>query len=140
MSASNQKGSETASVGEIRTQGRRQQRSLEEKRRIAEAALQRGASVSAVAQANGVHTTQVYKWRCMYQRGLLDGSQAAELLAVRVSDARAEEKRSARARSSARAEAGRPGAIRIELAGARVSIEGRADAATVRVVLECLAG
>jgi hypothetical protein len=32
------------------------------------------------------------------------------------------------------------GAIQIEFAGARVRIEGGADAAMVRAVLECLAG
>lgn len=61
---------------------------------------------------------------------------AAELLAVRVVDA-VEQDEMIRASQQKDKPAG---SIHIEFGRARVSIEGTADAATVRAVLECLAG
>ena len=50
----------------------RRQRSLSEKPRIAELTFEPGASVAAVARANGVNANQVFKWRRLLQRGELN--------------------------------------------------------------------
>jgi len=56
-SSSNQQGEAVERTREVK----RRRRSVEEKRQIAEASLQPGASVAEVAQAYGVHPSQVGK-------------------------------------------------------------------------------
>lgn len=116
---------------------RRQQRSIAEKRRIVEETLSPGASVARVARARGVNANQVFGWRRLYLAGRLgEQKPGIKLLAVHVSDS-----------NSAPVVVGRhvsdssqpqPGTIHIELRHAQMRIEGNADAALVRVVLECL--
>ena len=110
--------------------------SMAEKIRIAEASLKAGACSKAVAQANGAHPSQLYKWRRLYRRGLLSEGQPPVLLPVRITEPTAE---GARYASKDRSET-KPGTIRIEFARARVIVEGKADAATLGAVLEHLAG
>jgi len=121
--------------------GKRQRRSIAEKRRIVEETLADGASVARVARANGVNANQVFYWRKLYQTGKLGASGTAQLLPVRV---RGESKPrslvqeglgSALASSSANLSAG---TIHIEFRSAQVRIEGSADPALLRVLLECL--
>jgi transposase len=131
-SSSNQKGEAV----ERRRDVRRRRRSVEEKRKIAEAALQPGASVAEVAQGYGVHPSQVGKWRRLYRRGLLGNASAPALLAVRVADGVEQDETSRASKQKGK----QTGFIHIEFARARVSIGGSADSATVRAVLECLAG
>ncbi len=52
---------------------------LSEKRRIVELTLSEGASVSAIARAQGVHATSLSHWRTLYAAGKLvaDVPQAA---------------------------------------------------------------
>jgi transposase len=110
--------------------------SMAEKIRIAEASLKAGACSKAVAQANGAHPSQLYKWRRLYRRGLLSDGQPPVLLPVCIAETTAE-----RARSVAKdMSETKPGTICIELARARVIVEGKADAATLGAALEHLAG
>ena len=98
--------------------------------------MQRGASVAEVARAYGVHPSQVGKWRRLYRSGVLSNEPAPPLLAVRVADTVELDETSHASKQKGK----QSGFIHIEFARARVSIEGSADAATVRAVLECLAG
>ena len=129
---SNQKGEAVERKREVR----RRRRAVDEKRQIAEASLQPGATVGEVAQAYGVHPSQVGRWRRAYRSGLLGSASTPALLAVRVTDAVEQDGTSQRTKEQGK----RAGIIHIEFARARVSIEGTADAGTVRAVLECLAG
>ena len=115
----------------------RQQRSIAEKRRIVEETLVEGASVARVARAQGINANQVFGWRRLYQAGRLgDRKPAMKLLPVRVSESLPAPLPGAR--SSADFPKPQPGTIHIELRQAQVRIEGSADLALVRVVLECL--
>lgn len=115
----------------------RQRRSIAEKRRIVEETLVEGASVARVARAHGVNANQLFGWRRLYRAGRLGERQPAmKLLPVRVSE-------SLPAPLSAERTSGdfpklQPGVIHIELRQAQVRIEGSADPALLRVLLECL--
>lgn len=78
-------GSEVA-VGS--TEPRRRWRTVEEKRRIVEETLVRGASVAQVARLHGVNSNQVFQWRRQYRSGDLGltSTVATKLLPVVVSD------------------------------------------------------
>jgi len=132
MSNSNQKSNGPEQEAVIR----RRRRSAEEKREIAEASLKPGASVRAVAEAYGVHPSQVGKWRRLHRRASSRKTPAPALLAVRVTDDAPNDQKSRALQSKAN----QHGIIRIEFASVRVSIEGVADGTTLRAVLECLAG
>lgn len=105
--------------------------------RIVEATLVEGASVARVARAHGVNANQVFGWRRLYLAGRLgDRKPGMKLLPVRVSE-------SVPAplpmeRSSVEGAKRQPSTIHIELRQAQVRIEGSADPALVRVLLECL--
>jgi transposase len=116
----------------------RQRRSIAEKRRIVEETLVEGASVARVARAHGINANQVFGWRRLYLAGRLgECKPAMKLLPVRISErlpAPLPE------RESADFPKPQPGTIHIELRQAQVRIEGSADPALVRVLLECLRG
>ena len=115
---------------------RRQQRSIAEKRRIVEETLVEGASVARVARAHGINANQVFGWRRLYLGGRLgDRKPVMKLLPVRVSESLPSLPAE---RSSADFAKLQPGRIHIELRQAQVRIEGSADPALVRVLLECL--
>jgi len=117
----------------------RQRRSIAEKRRILEETLVPGASVAKVARAHGVNANQVFGWRRLYLAGRLgDQKPGIKLLPVRVS-----ESKSAPVVVEHRVtdcSPPQPSTIHIELRQAQVRIEGSADPALVRVLLECLRG
>ncbi len=116
----------------------RQRRSIAEKRRIVEETLVEGASVARVARAHGINANQVFGWRRLYQAGRLgERKSAMKLLPVRVNESVPE---ALPVRGSADFPKAQPGTIHIELRQAQVRIEGYADAALVRVLLECLRG
>src|SRR5438128_11145192 len=75
---------------QIGATGRRQDRTIELKRRLVEATLVEGASVARVARvarAHGVNANQVFGWRKLYLAGRLGGaSRAIKLLPVRISE------------------------------------------------------
>jgi transposase len=115
----------------------RQRRSIAEKRRIVEETLVEGASVARVARAHGVNANQVFGWRRLYLAGRLgDRKPTMKLLPVRVSESLPTPLPVER--SSADFSKSQPGTIHIELRQAQVRIEGSADPALVRVLLECL--
>jgi len=64
---------------------RRRHRSAEEKRRIVEKTLVKGASVARVAREHGVNANQLFSWRLLYKKGRL-GSRATKLLPAAVED------------------------------------------------------
>jgi len=115
----------------------RQRRSIAEKRQIVEETLTPRASVARVARAHGVNANQVFGWRRLYLAGRLGEQKAGvKLLPVRVS-----ESKSAPAVVEHRVTDFpqiQPGTIHIELRQAQMRIEGNADPALVRVLLECL--
>jgi transposase len=116
----------------------RQRRSIAEKRGIVEETLVEGASVARVARAHGINANQVFGWRRLYQAGRLgERKPAMKLLPVRVNESVPEP---LPVRGSADFPKAQPGTIHIELRQAQVRIEGNADAALVRVLLECLRG
>jgi transposase len=122
--------------------GRRRYRTLEEKRRIVEETLASETSVAIMARRHGVNANQLFQWRKLYQAGLLGTSSSeaevrgVRLLPVTVANQPDEE----RAQEGTHAESS-TGAIHIEFPGrALVSVEGRADTAVVRAVLESLRG
>jgi transposase len=59
-----------------RRTGPRQKHSIEEKRRIVEETHVRGVSVATVARRHAVNANQVFAWRQLYRRGLLEVTNA----------------------------------------------------------------
>jgi transposase len=98
---------------------KRRLRSAEEKKRIVEETMAKGASVARVAQAHGVHISQIYDWRKEFRtrKQRAKREHGVNLLPVAVS--------------------GNDSAIEIELAKGKVRI-ARADTALLRSVLEML--
>ena len=118
----------------------RRHRSIAEKRRIVELALEPGASVARVAQAAGVNANQVFKWRREYRNGQLveAGESATSLLPVVVS-ATSFEAGIALSAPVCPEPAAPTGAIHIEFPGrATISVENGADGSLLRTILESL--
>ena len=115
----------------------RKRRSTAEKRLIVEQALEPGASVARVARAHGLNANVVFNWRRLYSEGKLavETAQPMKLLPVRIEE---------REVGDPTAEEVVPpsyGSIHIELRGkVRISVEGHADLAAIRAVLEVLRG
>jgi transposase len=125
---------------EISVAPQRQRRSIAEKRRIVEETLAPGASVARVARAHGINANQVFGWRRLYLTGRLgEAKPGIKLLPVRVSESKATPVvvESVEPRLSEGVQPQR-GTIHIQLRQAQVRIEGSADPALVRVLLECL--
>lgn len=111
---------------------RRRFRTVEEKRRIVEEALEPGASVARVARAHGVNANLLFGWRRLYLQGQLEpeNGETPGLLAVRVAD------REASHRSHA---PGASGTIQIQLSKGTIRIVGVVDPASLQTALEYLA-
>jgi transposase len=118
---------------------KRRFRTLEEKRRIVEEALQPGASVALVARVHGVNANQLFGWRRLYQQGRLEAKvgEMPALLPVRVIGASVTEAERSTAAPTRRTPCGM---IHIELPKGQLRIAGRVDAEALRVVLEKLLG
>ena len=126
-------GPATAST-KISPRSMRQQRSIQEKRRIVEATLQPERSVTEVAQTYGVRANQVFKWRRLYREGRLNNAvDEASLLPVRITESCKAVTTTLPSRESS------SGTIQIEFRSARVSIDGRVDVRILQAVLEHLA-
>jgi len=110
---------------------KRQYRSKEERRQIAEESLQPGVSVAVLARAHEVNANQVFRWRKLYREGLLDEKPStAQLVPVRITEVmnlEADMSRSARSYS---------GTVHLELGRARLRVEGSADPDCLRLILE----
>jgi transposase len=124
---------------EVSIATQRQRWSIAEKRRIVEETLVPGASVARVARAHGINANQVFSWRRLYLGGRLgEPKPGVKLLPVRVSESKlAPVVVEHRVTDFPQPQTG---AIHIELRQAQVRIEGNADPAMVRVLLECLRG
>lgn len=105
---------------------KRQQRSLELKRKIVEETLLPGASVARVARAHGVNANQLFGWKRLYEAGRLGAQRSIKLLPVTLQT------------PVPVSPACEPGAIHIKLAHAQIRIEGNADVMLLRAVLELL--
>ena len=130
--------------------GKRRKRSALERRRIVEETLVPGASVARVARSHGVNANQVFAWRKLHLAGkLVDrtkqaASNSPRLLPVTVTEAERPPEIAASPLpdlelapcSSKLATA----SIQIQLPKAVVRVEGIADSATLRLILECLRG
>jgi transposase len=105
----------------------RERRTVAEKRKIVEQTLESGISVARIARQHGVNANQVFYWRQLYRRGLLQekGAPETNLLPVRVSE------EGVRAKTPWQA----GGAIYLESGKARLRIEGRVDETALAVVL-----
>jgi transposase len=114
---------------------KRRMRSKVERRQIVEETFKDGASVAQIARSHGVNANQVFNWRKLYHAGQLESdSTTNKLLPVKIADvppvvAAAVAKRGQKAAS---------GVIDIDLGYARVRIEGAANPACVRAVMEGL--
>ena len=117
----------------------RRWRSVAEKRQIVELTMEPGASVALVARAHGLNANQVFKWRRAFERGELVGSTSActALLPVTVAASSEVEMRE----PAGQQQPTTSGSIHIEFPGrALISVEGHADPAAIRAVLEVLRG
>lgn len=132
MSGINQKQDKLSDSDETTAAEKRRKRSASEKQRIIEASIKPGASVRAVAEAHGLHPSQLYKWRRK-----LKGKLGAALLPVCVADESVEHSRPVR-KAFKKPEATASVIIHLEFSHARVRIES-ADCATVLAVVERLA-
>ena len=120
-----------------------QRRSIAEKRRIVELAMQPGASVARVAREHGVNANMVHYWRNLYRQGRLGEklTDSIRLLPVSVSESPAPavvESATKLSPTPALLPASAAGSIYIEFAKIHLRIESGADAAPLRVVLESL--
>jgi transposase len=112
----------------------RKRRSAAEKRLIVEQALEPGASVARVARAHGLNANVVFNWRRLYREGKFatEPAQAMKLLPVSIAEPEVVE-------GEPEVIAPTYSSIHIELSGeVRISVEGNADPAAIRAVLESL--
>jgi transposase len=104
---------------------------LTDKIRIVEASFVPGASVSVIARANDVNANQVFLWRRQFRKGLLPPATAeSSLLPVRIT------RNATTVPARRQPDVPANGSILIELASARLRIEGSIDRATLLTVLE----
>jgi transposase len=104
---------------------------------VIERALEPGASVARVARAHGLNANVVFNWRRLYSEGKLavETAQAMKLLPVSIEEHEGVEPPPAEVVTLS------GGSIHIELRGkVRISVEGHADPAAIRAVLEVLRG
>ena len=130
--------------GIAKVEGRkRQRRSIAEKRKIVEQAMQPGASIARIAREHGVNANMVHYWRKLYREGRLGQNNitSVHLLPVSVSEAAPSSVVQSVTTLSAAAAvvpASTAGVIYIEFAKIHLRIENGADAGLLRVVLETL--
>ena len=122
---------------------KRQRRSIAEKRRIVELAMQPGASIARVAREHGVNANMVHYWRNLYRQGRLGEKpiDSVRLLPVSVKESPATAVVESVTKLSSTPElrpATGPGNIYIEFPKIHLRIDSGADAALLRVVLETL--
>lgn len=146
-------GTVPQSVSHPRT--KRRYRTTDERRRIVEETLKPGTSVAIVARTHGVNANQVFAWRKLYQAGLLGsenpasvreaGTSCVRLLPVAVTAEVEREPEQVVLPVSRQPDGVReppamtsPGSIELTFGKAQIRIIGQVDAATLRMVLECL--
>ena len=117
----------------------RRWRSVAEKRRIVELALEPGASVALVARANGVNANQVFKWRRALGKGELVDPAATSTALLPVTLSASSETAIETREAGAKEQPTAGGAIHIEFPGrAMISVESGADLVLLRSIIESL--
>jgi transposase len=125
-------------------QPKRQRRSIAEKRRIVELAMQPRASIARIAREHGVKANMVHYWRKLYREGRLGENKinSVRLLPVSVSEPAAtgvvEPLTKPTAPPLTVMSPTLPGSIYIEFPKIHLWVEPGADAVLLRVVLESL--
>ena len=111
-------------------QEKRRRRSLPEKRRIVEQALEPGACVAEIARQHGINDNLIFNWRKLYLAGRMGevSVKPGQLLPVKIADER----------SAAREWGNDSGSISIKLGKARIRVDGKADVNALAMVLERL--
>ena len=142
MGTSAEQSVTTDSLG--RRTGPRTAHTIEEKLRIVEETHIRGASVATVARRHNVNPNQVFAWRQLYRRGLLNRQASrgdAQMLPVKVSTPTVlPTERAARVAASHGARAKRASRlIEIRLSnGHSIVLRGRIDAEVLSRVIDLL--
>ena len=121
-----------------RRTGPRRQHTIEEKLRIVQETHVRGASVATVARQHNVNPNQVFAWRQLYRRGLLEPKalrQSARLLPVKIGTPTVVPQQATESKS--RESSG--GLIEIELVnGHRIHVHGAVETQLLRRVIAVL--
>ena len=100
-----------------------------------------GMSVSRVAREHDLNTNQVFKWRRLYERGVLPSRPNPLMLPVRIEDSVAPAGRIIAQPPQPQARhpcAARTGCMEIELRGGRVIVQGSVDSGALRLVIKML--
>ena len=119
-----------AAVSSVEVAVLRRHRSKQERRRIAEESLQPGVSVAVLTRRYDVNANQIFHWRKLLREGRLgEKPGSGQLIPVRVAEVVEQPIQPVRSHS---------GSIQIELGRVRIRIEGAADPASLRAVLEHL--
>ena len=132
----------TDSLG--RRTGPRTQHTIEEKVRIVEETHVRGASVATVARRHNVNPNQVFAWRQLYRRGLLNPQATQgdpQMLPVKVSTPTVLPTERAARPAVDRSPGGKRVSRLIEIKlsnGHRIVLRGRVDAAVLSRVIDLL--
>ena len=116
-------------------------RSTAEKRQIVEETYREGSSVRSVARAHEIPSNQVFHWRKLYREGRLGNAAqatASELVTVRILDE--QQKLGVNQATGQPAVIPSLGMIQVESEKGRLCIQGPADPAALRMVLERLLG
>jgi transposase-like protein len=128
-----------------RRTGPRTRHTIEEKLRIVEETRARGASVAMVARRHHVNPNQVFAWRQLYRRGLLNPQAAksdAKMLPVKVSTPTVLPTERAASAAASQSPAERKQAsrlIEIRLSnGHSIVVRGRVDAEALSRVIDLL--
>ena len=111
-------------------QDKRRRRSLAEKRRIVEQALEPGACVAEIARQHGINDNLIFNWRKLYLAGRMGevSLKAGQLVAVKIGDEP----------SPAPGLRNDSGSISIKFGKARIRVDGQADVNALAMVLEYL--
>jgi len=147
---------EALSATTVPVAGKRKKRSALERRRIVEETLAPGASVARVARSHGINANQVFAWRKLHLAGkLVDHAEPAAngstplLLPVTVRETERLPETAPCTTAPLTTPSAEPvpcvsqlsaASIEIQLPKAMVRVEGIADGATLRLILECLRG
>ena len=123
------------------TAGRSSRRKHDEafKRELVERSLQPGASVAAIAQANGINANLLFNWRRLYlRRGGATLATASPAPAPTLLPVTVEEPGATACKPAATPARAPSGVIEIDIGATRVRVRGVVDEAAVRCVLQAL--
>ncbi|MDP9651506.1 IS66-like element accessory protein TnpA [Paraburkholderia caledonica] len=121
---------------EVKGARKYRRRTVDQQRRIVEETLSSMRSVVEIARSHEMNANQVFDWRKQYLEGRLgvNGRECA-LLPVTVNEVNDSNVDEAAACPPA---APSPDAIRIQLPGGDIHVEGSVDPDRLRVVIQCL--